>query len=145
MENYISMSKKDYSEYGDILLSFKAHQCFTSVATNSIKLHINERKPYSSYIWIDPPWYFMKDDIVITSASDCPYYEEESYKQLFSDWLANFEPIFSTIIKSINYSKDNDLTIRLDKDYSLFIPNTNYEPDEESWYDHWYCSVKKID
>lgn len=145
MEKHIGMSRKDHSEYGDILSSFEGYQCFTSVATNSIKLHINERKSHSSYIWIDPPWSFLQNDIIITSASDCPHYEEDNYKQLFSDWLANFEPIFSTLIKGINYSTDNDLTIRLEKNYSLFIPNTNYKEDEESWYEHWYCSVKKTD
>ena len=137
------MSKKDHDEYGNILFSFEGHKCFTSIVTNSIKLHIDERKSDGAYIWIDPPWSFIKNDAVITSASDCPHYEEENYKQLFSDWLFNFEPIFSTSIKNINCSIDNDLTIRLDKDYALFIPNTNYEEDEESWYDHWYCRVKE--
>jgi len=66
------MSSRDYARFGDQLEKITGRKCYITLATNSIKLHIDENKKYGKYLWIDPHWELRKDGEIIESDQTYP-------------------------------------------------------------------------
>lgn len=119
-------------------------ECERTLAINSLKLRfdcdIDERG--KSYIWIDPPWLFVKDQEVIASAYDCPL-ETESFRK----WSDHLNPLNKTKLVSFEYFDDGNFVLTFKDNYHLYIP---FDPEEDEYddseedeeyeedYEHWY-------
>jgi hypothetical protein len=134
------MSKRDYIENKDALLSFIGRKCFLSLACNSIKLHIDENKVKGTYVWIDPPWQYGKGDEEIESSLSCPVDDEIQIQE----WFKQFDPIWESRIENIVVKPDGEMWIHFQNDYAFFVPK-EFIPDDDSWYDHWYINKEKAE
>lgn len=138
------MSSRDHDKYGAMLDQLAGRKCFLTLATNSLKLHLDENKPYGSYLWIDPPWQFGRHEEIIESSLNHPHHEDENYARDHQTWSSHFTPLRENVIEEIESSPDGSLWIRFSKDYAIFVPagQASQDPDEDNmwWYDHWYVS-----
>ena len=132
------MSALDYQLYHAFLPPLVGRKSFITLATNSIKLHIDENKKSGIYLWIDPPWVFGKGKVLIESSESCPHYRTPDYRHLFSDWVARFSPVSASEIVQIRAKPSGRLSIRFRDSYKLIAPASFDEHGEPSWYDHWY-------
>lgn len=132
------MSFRDYAEHHLELPSLVGRPCFLSLATNSVKLHIDENKSDGTYLWIDPPWQFGRHGEVIESSDSCPFHEDDGYDRKFAEWCSRFAPAFDTRIESIEALPDGSLWISLVQGYAFFVPTEFFPDDPPLWYDHWY-------
>jgi hypothetical protein len=132
------VSARDYQLYHTLLPALVGRKSFITLAANSIKLHIDENKKGGIYLWIDPPWVFGKNNVLIESSESCPDYRAPNYRRLFSDWVARFSAISGSEIVRIAAKPSGRLSIRFRHSYSLIAPASFDEHGEPSWYDHWY-------
>lgn len=132
------MSARDYAEHHLELPSLEGRLCFLSLATNSVKLHIDENKCDGTFLWIDPPWQFGRHGKVIESSDSCPFHEDDGYDRKFAEWCSRFAPAFDTRIESIEALPDGSLWISLALGYAFFVPPEFLPDDPPLWYDHWY-------
>jgi hypothetical protein len=105
------MSARDYHLYHNKLPALGGRRCFVTLATNSIKLHIDEVKKDGTFLWLDPPWEFRKDGAVIESSASCPDHTEQNYERCFHDWAAPFQPIFESIICGLTADPNGGLQV----------------------------------
>jgi hypothetical protein len=87
------MSARDYDRYHHRLPALRGRKSFVTLATNSIKLHIDEDKRDGTFLWLDPPWEFRREDTIIETSSSCPHYTEPDYERRFRSWGERFQPI----------------------------------------------------
>lgn len=116
------MSASDYTAYAHKLPLLAGRCCSVSLATNSLKLHIDENKKDGSYLWIDPPWQFGLNDTLIDEAWTCPHHEDEGYKESFKAWREQFASISDSTILSIDAVPDGTLQMRFERGYCLLVP-----------------------
>jgi hypothetical protein len=131
------MSAQDYRLYHDKLSALRGRKCFVTMATNSIKVHIDEDKKNGIFLWLDPPWEFRKDGIVIETSASCPDHTESDYERRFRLWGSRFEPIFDSKIRDITAAPSGSLQITFTDGYEVFLPE-DPSVQTDSWYDHWY-------
>ncbi len=136
------MSARDYHLYHKKLPALEGRRCFVTLATNSIKLHIDEVKKDGTFLWLDPPWEFRKDGAVIESSASCPNHTEQDYERCFHDWGARFQPIFESIIYGLTADPNGGLQVMLSDGYQIILPE-DQSSETESWYDHWYYTEPK--
>lgn len=134
-------SNRDALKYGKELPSLVGCDCFLSLATNSLKIHLDKREREGSYLWIDPPWEFTISSKVIQTADSCPHYTEEDYEVRFSNWC-NLIPIREGVIEDIQTDPTGSLSIFLKGGYSIHIPCEFYPDDSPMHYDHWYLKIR---
>ncbi|HTL69272.1 MAG TPA: hypothetical protein VL200_16520 [Lacunisphaera sp.] len=132
------MPARDYKEFHAQLPSLVGRKCFVTLATNSLKLHIDHDKKGGTYLWVDPPWQFCRDGEIIESSASCPHHEEEDYEQRFHAWSSRFGITRGSVIQKIQASPDGSLWIHLSDDYAFFAPKEFIPDDPSSWFDHWY-------
>jgi hypothetical protein len=133
------MSARDYLLYDSFLPALVGRKSFLTLATNSIKLHIDQNKKAGTYLWIDPPWAFVKTVLWIESSQSCPDYQRPDYRRRFKDWCARFSPISASEIVNIEANPSGRLLIEFHDSYRLVIPAAWYDDEAHpSWYDHWY-------
>lgn len=137
------MSSRDYEINQKFLPPLKGRKSFVTLATNSIKLHIDDDGKSGTYLWIDPPWVFGDDGKMIESSETCPDYSEPEYKARFKMWGEKFAPVFENFIADIDASPNGRLSIVFADGYRLIVPAVNSDTQEKSWYDHWYYSEKR--
>lgn len=117
--------------------------CEKSLACNSLKIRfgcdVDERG--TSYIWIDPPWIFIKNNNIITHADESP---DETIE--FKEWANLLNPLNKTQLVSYDYSDKGNFELHFSENYSLLMPYTADEVDEneevpadddEHWYIHY--------
>ncbi|BCU77615.1 hypothetical protein [Luteolibacter sp. LG18] len=135
------MSATDFENHGADVPQLIGRRCFLTLATNSLKLHIDADKKGGIYLWIDPPWQFGKDGEIIESSASYPF---EGDKEGFTHWTSRFAPIRESRFEQIEAQPDGSLWITLADDYQIFVPKEFIprEPDDAfSWYDHWYLNL----
>ena len=66
------MSSRDYQRHHAQLSALRGRKAFATLATNSIKLHIDANKKEGTYLWIDPPWEFYRENVLVGSSASCP-------------------------------------------------------------------------
>jgi hypothetical protein len=137
------MSARDYQLYFDEMVSVTGRKCFVTMATNSIKIHIDRDEKCGAYIWIDPPWIFGRGDQAIESSETCPDYRASDYKERFAAWGMKFEPIFESVIERVEATSKHRLSIFFSHGYELVVPALIRSSEPGAWYDHWYFSAKK--
>ena len=131
------MSLRDLKENRKTLLAFKGRQCFASLATNSIKIHIDKNQKNGRYIWIDPPWLFFQGLDTVTSSHE---YSDRGFKK----WCEKFAALRKTVFDDFKETADGDITFYFPDRYRLFVPSASSSDEEDdSWYDHWFASEKK--
>lgn len=108
-----------------------------------MKLHIDENKKNGTFLWIDPPWQFGRDEDIIESSASYPDHEEAGYEEKHRAWCSQFEPAYSTLIEKIDARPDGSLWIFLRDRYAFYIPPEFIPEDPPSWYDHWYFRKQK--
>lgn len=131
------MSAKDYQLYHQKLPALQGRKCFLLLATNSIKLHIDETKKNGTFLWLDPPWEFRRGGTVIETSASCPYYTEPDYERRFRLWGSRFAPVFESTIRGIAASPNGGLQITFSDGYEVILPEDQCNQ-TDSWYDHWY-------
>ena len=139
------MSERDYNKYHHNLHGLAGRRTYLSLATNSIKIHIDEVRKGGTYIWIDPPWEFQKNGKSIASSASCPQHEEDDYGDKFEKWCSQFEPIFESCIQTIEVKPTGSLRIRLRHGYEIVVSDDFLSERELLWYDHWYYSDRNKD
>lgn len=132
------MSARDYKEFHAQLPALVGRKCFVTLATNSLKLHIDQDKMGGTYLWIDPPWQFGRDGEIIESSASCPHHEEEDYEKRFRAWSSGFEITRGGVIQKVQASPDGSLRIHLSDGYAFFAPKEFVPDDPPSWFEHWY-------
>ena len=130
------MSSRDYERYHDNLSTLQGRRAFATLATNSIKLHIDENKKDGEFLWIDPPWEFYREGILLESSASYPDETATDYDQRVQQWFTKFDPIHETAIAELTASPDGSLQIRFFGGGEIFVPSD--ESERELWYDHWY-------
>jgi hypothetical protein len=131
------MSARDYDLYQRELSPLRGRRCFVTLATNSIKLHIDENKKKGTFLWLDPPWTFCRNGILIESSASCPDHSEPDYKSRFRRWCSRFDSIFETTINDLTATPDGALEIAFDGGHEIVLP-ADQSKQTDSWYDHWY-------
>ncbi len=125
----------DHDENLKLLKELVGKDCERTLACNSLKIHFGcdfyERG--TSYIWIDPPWVFVKTDEIITSSLDYPDEEKQ-----FKTWGSLLNPLNKTQLLSYDYLDEGILKLHFSENYSLLVP---YFPEKED-YEHWYVNKK---
>lgn len=134
-------SNRDALKYGEELTSLVGRNCSLSLATNSLKIHLDERERGSSYLWIDPPWELRIGSKVVQTADSCPRHTEEDYKARFESWC-DLNPIREGVIEEIQTDPTGSLSISLKGGYSIYVPNEYYRDDPPMHYDHWYLRMR---
>lgn len=132
------MSARDYAENSAELPALVGRKCFVTLATNSVKLHIDRDQKGGTFLWIDPPWQFGRGEELIESSASCPHYEEERYEERFREWGRHFKPVRESVIEKIDASPDGGLRIGLADGFTFLIPSDFIPEDDPWWYDHWY-------
>jgi hypothetical protein len=133
-----NMPSRDYMEFSTQLPALVGRKCFLTLATNSVKLHLDENRKGGTFLWIDPPWQFGRAGEIIESSASCPHYEEEHYERKFRAWCSKFAPVGECVIEKIEASSDGTLWVHLGDGYAFFVPKEFIPDDPLSWYDHWY-------
>jgi hypothetical protein len=131
------MSARDYALYHKQLPQLHGRRSFVTLATNSIKVHIDEAKRNGTFLWLDPPWEFRRDDSLIETSDSCPHYTEPDYNFRFASWGSRFQPIFESTIRDIVAAPDGSLKITFESGYDIFLPQDD-SVQTDCWYDHWY-------
>ena len=130
------MSARDYQRHHEQLSALKGRRAFATLATNSIKLHIDENKKDGTYLWIDPPWEFYRDDTLVESSDSYPDDTIPDHGARVQNWFSRFDPIYETAIAEIAATPDGGLQIQFFGGGEILVPGDNSERD--LWYDHWY-------
>ena len=138
------MSDRDVSKFKNRLLLLVGWQCFVTPATNSIKLHIDENKKVGTFLWMDPPWQFVKGEFVIESSDSCPHYREEGYEQKFRVWCDSFAPVQGRLIVEMDALPNGSLWIRLEGGHAFYLDAEVVPHDPDSSYDHWYLREEEV-
>jgi hypothetical protein len=131
------MSARDYDRFHTQLLELRGRRSFVTLATNSIKVHIDEDKRNGTFLWLDPPWEFRRGGTVIETSASCPHYTEPDYKSRFCSWGSRFQPIFENTIREIIASLNGSLQVTFEGGYEIFLPQDD-SVQTDCWYDHWY-------
>jgi hypothetical protein len=131
------MSARDYERYHDNLSTLQGRKAFATLATNSIKLHIDENKKDGEFVWIDPPWEFYRDGNLVESSDSYPSDGVPDYDERVRQWFSGFDSIYETAIAEIAASPDGALEIRFFGGGEIFVPSDESVRDD-LWYDHWY-------
>lgn len=132
------MSSRDYQEFSAQLPALVGRKCFLTLATNSVKVHLDENTRGGTFLWIDPPWQFGCEGEIIASSASCPHYEETDYERMYQEWRSKFIPASESRIESIEASPDGSLWVHLSDGYAFFVPKEFIPDDPPGWYDHWY-------
>jgi hypothetical protein len=131
------MSARDYELYHRRLKALQGRKSFVTLATNSIKLHIDENKKNGTYLWLDPPWEFRRHAKTVESSYSCPDHTDSDYAPRFRRWCRRFDSMSESTIATITATPDGALQIAFTSGEELVLPaNETKQPD--SWYDHWY-------
>ena len=132
------MSSRDYQLYHTSLPALAGRKSFVTLATNSIKLHIDKDEKKGTYLWIDPPWAFGRAETLIESSETCPDHKDPEYGLKFEAWGSRFEPVFQSSITRIESEPSGRLTVFFEGEYELVVPALRPVHARDSWYDHWY-------
>ena len=130
------MSSRDYQRHHAQLSALRGRKAFATLATNSIKLHIDANKKEGTYLWIDPPWEFYRENVLVGSSASCPDHTLPDYDARVRQWFDQFGSLYDTAIADATASPDGSLEIRFFGGGELFVPPDASERD--LWYDHWY-------
>ena len=113
--------------------------CERTLACNSLKMRfgcaVDERG--TAYIWIDPPWIFVKDNNIITNSDESPY---DTYE--FQEWCELLNPLNKTQLVSFDYLDNGNFALHFSENYSLLMPYSPNEEDDDEDYEHWYIYQK---
>jgi hypothetical protein len=131
------VSARDYDRYHRFLSALKGRRSFVTVATNSIKVHIDKDKKGGIFLWLDPPWEFRKNGTFIETAATYPDHAEPDYERRFELWGNRFKPIFANTIEEVTASPEGSLLIKFEGGYEMFLPGDD-SVQTDVWYDHWY-------
>lgn len=131
------MSSRDHQRHQDQLSALQGRRAFATLATNSIKLHIDENKKDGTYLWIDPPWEFYRDGAFVESSETYPDEGVPDSDALVKQWFTRFDSIYETTIADADSSPDGGLQIRFFGGGEILVPPSASERDD-LWYDHWY-------
>lgn len=109
-------------------------ECERTLACNSIKLRFEcDLNPKGkSYIWIDPPWELQTETDLVAESGD---YHNEDF-QVFSN---KFKVLDKAVLSGVELTIDNQLQLEFEGGYYIYLPHCPNEPDEDSWYEHWYA------
>src|ERR1700721_87915 len=105
------MSARDYTQHRHELAALIGRKCFLTLATNSIKLHIDENKKGGAFLWIDPPWQFGRDGDILESSNSYPDHQEAGCEEKHRTWCSRFGPVYETLIEKIDAQPDGSLWI----------------------------------
>ena len=118
-----------------IIRGLVGQRCERSLVANSLKFRFGtETDPRgTSYIWIDPPWYLIRADEVVTTAWDVPDPDDANYETQFENWSKLFDPLNDTILEDASLESDGKLILKFSSGLSLEVP---HDPKDD---DHWYA------
>jgi hypothetical protein len=138
------MSAADLKTYGRVLDELVGAPCERSLAANSLKLRFGcERDARGThYIWIDPPWRLYGLSGLVAASSDHPAPDSPEYsREWFDRWSALFAPLDRATFTGYESLADGTLVLRFGSEFRIVLPLDESEPEEASWYGHWYATA----
>ncbi|MBD3885443.1 hypothetical protein IFO70_27335 [Phormidium tenue FACHB-886] len=136
----------DREQYETILQGFVGRVFRRTIVCNSIKLRFEETVDTAnlSYIWVDPPWSFMRHHQPITASDLCPHYEAADYTSRFRKWCSLFSALDQSVLTGYEFASSESLNLFFSNSYLLYIPKIEAELESDAlWYSHWYASQNK--
>ena len=139
------MSRFDLATFAKLAAPLRLRRPVVTFATNSIKLRFAPDSGRAGrYIWIDPPWQLQRNDQPFLDSSSYPDPRSVSGRRRERTWLKSAGRFRPGSFLSLSREKAQLARFRFLNGWSIFVPVSASQRDEEQWYDDWYVGDTQV-